>query len=77
MVSIEGDNVVVFYYLSASEIWPYNRGGLLTGWLLYTCIFKTPFRFNMEEKNMFDHDVKWLKGYDMNKVNKMTTISGI
>ena len=25
---LEGDNLVVFYYLSASEIWPDNRDGL-------------------------------------------------
>jgi hypothetical protein len=29
MVSLEGDNLLVFYYLSACEIWPNNRGGLL------------------------------------------------
>jgi len=25
---MEGDNLVVFYYLTASEIWPDKRGGL-------------------------------------------------
>jgi hypothetical protein len=28
MVSLEGDSLVVFYYLCASEIWPDKRGGL-------------------------------------------------
>ena len=33
----EGDNLLVFYYLSASEIWPYKRGGLrlIKGGLMY------------------------------------------
>ena len=26
VASLEGDNVVVFYYLSTSEIWPYKMG---------------------------------------------------
>ena len=30
---MEGDNLVVFYYLTASEIWPDKRGGL---WLEVT-----------------------------------------
>jgi len=25
MTSLEGDNLVVFYYFSVSEIWPYKR----------------------------------------------------
>ena len=28
VASLEGGNIVVFYYLSASEIWPYMRVGL-------------------------------------------------
>jgi hypothetical protein len=28
VASLEGDNLVVLYYLSASEIWPDKRGGL-------------------------------------------------
>jgi len=42
MLSLEGDNLVVFCYLNASEIWPDNRGGLymgvalLEGGLLYS-----------------------------------------
>jgi hypothetical protein len=28
VASIEGDNVLIFYYLSALEIWPYKMGGL-------------------------------------------------
>jgi hypothetical protein len=28
MASLEGDNLVVFYYLSASEIWPVEMSGL-------------------------------------------------
>ena len=28
MASLEGDNLLVFYYLSASKIWPDKRGGL-------------------------------------------------
>ena len=31
VASLEGDNLVVFYYLSVSEIWPYKRGGLSGG----------------------------------------------
>jgi hypothetical protein len=31
MASLEGDNLVVFYYLSVSENWPYKRGGLSGG----------------------------------------------
>ena len=31
MASLEGDNLVVFYYLSVSEIWPDKRGGLSGG----------------------------------------------
>jgi hypothetical protein len=27
MASLEGDNLVVFYYLSVSEIWPDKRDG--------------------------------------------------
>jgi hypothetical protein len=27
VASLEGDNLVVFYYLSASEIWPDKRDG--------------------------------------------------
>lgn len=29
VVSHEGDNLVVFCYISAAEIWPDQRGGLL------------------------------------------------
>jgi hypothetical protein len=32
---LEGDNLVVFYYLSTSEIWLDKRGGLIRGGLLY------------------------------------------
>ena len=28
LASLEGDNLVVFYYVSGSEIWLYKRGGL-------------------------------------------------
>ena len=31
MASLEGDNLVVFYYLSVSEIWPDKRDGLSGG----------------------------------------------
>ena len=31
MASLEGDNLVVLYYLSVSENWPYKRGGLSGG----------------------------------------------
>ena len=31
MASFEGDNQVVFYYFSTSEIWPDNRDGLRWG----------------------------------------------
>ena len=29
VASIEGPILVVFYYISASEIWPYKRSGLV------------------------------------------------
>jgi hypothetical protein len=32
MASLEGDNLVVFYYLGASKIWPDKRGGLWWKW---------------------------------------------
>ena len=32
VTSLEGDNLEVFYYLIASEIWPYNRSDLFQGW---------------------------------------------
>jgi hypothetical protein len=32
VASLEGDNIVVFYYLMASEICPGNRGGLIRAW---------------------------------------------
>jgi hypothetical protein len=36
MASLKGDDLVVFYYLSASEIWPDERvafkSGLIRGW---------------------------------------------
>jgi len=40
LASLEGDNLVVFYYISASEIWPDNKGdiggsGLIRGRQLY------------------------------------------
>ena len=43
MASLEGDNLVVFYYLSVSEIWPDKRdglsgGGQSSGILLSQCI---------------------------------------
>ena len=43
MASLEGDNLVVFYYLSVSENWPDKRGGLSgvgqsSGILLSQCI---------------------------------------
>jgi len=25
VASLEGDNLVIFYYLSASDVWPYKR----------------------------------------------------
>jgi hypothetical protein len=31
MASLKGDDLVVFYYLSASEIWLNKRGGLSEG----------------------------------------------
>ena len=31
VVFLEGTSLVVFYYLSASEIWPDKRGGLSRG----------------------------------------------
>jgi hypothetical protein len=31
MASLEGDNLVVFYYLSVSENWPDKRDGLSGG----------------------------------------------
>jgi hypothetical protein len=31
VASLEGDNLVVYYYLSASEIWPDKRDGLIRG----------------------------------------------
>jgi len=31
LASIEGYNLVAFNYISASEIWPYKRGGLSRG----------------------------------------------
>ena len=31
MASLKGDDLVVFYYLSASEIWLNKRGGLSQG----------------------------------------------
>jgi hypothetical protein len=30
-----GDNLVIFYYLSASKIWPKKRGGLIREVLLF------------------------------------------
>ena len=43
VASLEGDNLVVFYYLSVSEIWPDKRdglsgGGQSSGILLSQCI---------------------------------------
>jgi len=40
VASLQGDNLVLFYYLSASEIWPDKRvacggSGLTRGGLLY------------------------------------------
>ena len=32
VASLEGDNLVVFYYLGASKIWPDKRGGLWWKW---------------------------------------------
>jgi hypothetical protein len=32
---LRGDNLVVFYYLSASKIWPKKRGGLVREVLLF------------------------------------------
>jgi hypothetical protein len=29
VASLEGDNLVVFYFLDASEIWPDKRSGLI------------------------------------------------
>jgi hypothetical protein len=45
MASLEGDNLVVFYYRSVSENWPDKRGGLAgrgqsSGILLSQCIRK-------------------------------------
>jgi len=34
MVSLDGDNLVAIYYLSASEILPDKRGGLWWEWPL-------------------------------------------
>jgi hypothetical protein len=34
VASLEGDNLVVFYYLSAFEIWPDNRRGIITRGIL-------------------------------------------
>jgi hypothetical protein len=34
MASLEGDNLEVFYFLTASEIWPDNRDGLWWGGVL-------------------------------------------
>ena len=31
VTSLEGDNLEVFYYLVASEIWPYKRSDLFQG----------------------------------------------
>jgi hypothetical protein len=33
--TLEGDNIVVYYYFSVSEIWPDKRGGLW--WEYCTC----------------------------------------
>jgi hypothetical protein len=43
MASLEGDNLVIFYYLSVSENWPDKRdylsgGGQSSGILLSRCI---------------------------------------
>jgi hypothetical protein len=32
VVFLEGNNLEVFYYHCASEIWPYKRGGLWWEW---------------------------------------------
>jgi hypothetical protein len=39
VVFLEGDNLVVFYYLGASEIWPYERFGILLRGLIGGMVF--------------------------------------
>jgi len=51
MASLEGDNLVAFYLLSASELWPDKRGDFCDTILILDSIYNFKFRIFFKLRN--------------------------
>jgi hypothetical protein len=76
VVSVEGDNLVVFYYHNASELWVDKRGGLIRGGLLSSLqlyvnmlCFITPLNIIDRRFKSFDESVQQLSQVYTNKIS--------
>ena len=72
---LEGNNLVVFYYFSASEIWPNKKGGLIREGLLYLVISNCKMCFNHKTQLYFRVIDEWRKPYYQENITVLSQVT--